>query len=87
MRGDRLRGERLGETGRAFEQAVAAGEPAHEEPLDHEVLADEHALRFEQRFLEHLFGARVSVHRFELLVRQALGNSQHHADVKLRSIS
>ena len=84
---DRLRGERLRETGRTFEQAVASCEPAHEEPFDHEILSHEHALRFEQRFLEHLFGARVSVHRFELLVRQALGNSQHRADVKVRSLS
>ena len=88
---DRLGGERLRETGRAFEQAVAAGEPAHEEPLDHEVLADEDALRFEQRFLEHLFGVRVGFHRIELLLRdrvvEALVNSQHRADVRLRSIS
>ena len=64
----RLGGERLRETGRAFEQAVAAGEPADEEAFDHEVLAHEDALRFEQRFLEHLFGVRDGFHRVELLL-------------------
>ena len=51
---DRLGGERLGQAGRAFEQAVAAGEPADEEPLDHAVLADEDPLGLEQRGFEQL---------------------------------
>ena len=50
----RLRGEGLGQPRRAFEQAVAAGEPADEEPLDHAVLADQHPLGLEQRGFEQL---------------------------------
>ena len=55
-RGHGLRGERLGEARRALEQAVPAGEPAHEEPLDHEVLADEDALGLEHGGLEPAAG-------------------------------
>ena len=44
--------ERLGQAGHTFEEAVAAGEQAHEEPLDHAVLADDDALDLEQRAFE-----------------------------------
>ena len=50
--GERFRRERLGEAGHTFEQAVAPGEQAHHEPLDHAVLPDDDALDLEQRALE-----------------------------------
>ena len=76
----RLGGQRLGQTGRAFEQAVAAGEPADEEPLDHQVLADEDALGLEQRFLEHLLGVRDGFHRVELLLVRVRGDTPDRGD-------
>ena len=50
--GERLGGERLGQAGHAFEQAVAAGEQADHEPLDGPVLADDDLLDLEQGALE-----------------------------------
>ena len=47
-------GQRLGQAGHALEQAVAAGEQAHEEALDGAVLADDDLLDLEQRRLEAL---------------------------------
>ena len=40
--GQRLDGERLGQTGHAFEEAVAVGEQAREHALQRTVLADDH---------------------------------------------
>jgi hypothetical protein len=54
--GHRLGGQGLGQAGGALEQAVAAGQPGHEEALEHVVLADHHPLGLEERLLEDLFG-------------------------------
>ena len=54
MIGHGLGRQRLGQARRALQQAVAAGEPAHEQPLEHAVLADEDALGLEQGSLQGL---------------------------------
>jgi hypothetical protein len=51
-RGECLGSERLREPRHALEEAVAAGEQAHHQPLDHAVLADDDALHLEQGALE-----------------------------------
>src|SRR5439155_17165660 len=42
----------LGKAGHALEKAVAAGQHADEQPLDHAVLTDDDALDLEERLLE-----------------------------------
>ena len=54
----RLDGERLGEPGDALQQHVAAGEQADQQPLEHRVLSDDHALDLVQRLPQR--GARLA---------------------------
>ena len=51
-RRQRLDGQRLGQPGDALEQYMAAGEQADEQPLEHRVLPDDHALDLVQRLLQ-----------------------------------
>jgi hypothetical protein len=46
--------QRLGEAGYALDQQVAAGEQAHEHPLQHPVLPGDHAPDLEERALDGL---------------------------------
>ena len=68
--GERLDGERLGQAGHAFEQDVAVGQQADDEPLDQIALADDDFAEFVEqraregaRFLDRFVdGADSSVH-------------------------
>ena len=60
--GERLGGERLGESGHRFEQAMAAAQQPDEEPLEEAGLADDHLAELEEDLLERLGRTRV-VHR------------------------
>ena len=53
--GGGLDGQRLRETGNALDQQVAAGEQAGQDPLEHLVLAGDHAPDLEEGLLQHLF--------------------------------
>ena len=48
----RRHGQRLAETGNAFEEAMAAGEQADEHPLEHALLADDDAAKLDEHLLE-----------------------------------
>ena len=52
--GGGLDGQRLRETGNALDQQVAAGEQAGQDPLEHLVLAGDHAPDLEEGLLQHL---------------------------------
>ena len=54
--GERAHRQRLGESGHALEQHVAAGEQRDEQALEHRVLPDDDALDLVQRLLEGLTG-------------------------------
>jgi hypothetical protein len=53
---DSLDGERLRQARDALEQHVAAGEQGDEQPLEHPLLPDDHALDLEQRCLQRGVG-------------------------------
>ena len=53
-RRERLERQRLGKARDALEQHVAAGQQADEQPLEHRVLADDHALDLAERLLQRL---------------------------------
>ena len=57
----RLHGQRLRQPGHALEQHVSAGEQADQQPLEHRVLADDHALDLVQRLLEGVARLRALV--------------------------
>src|SRR4051794_26727273 len=54
--GERLHGQRLGEARDALEQHVAPGQERDEQPLEHRLLPDDHALDLEHRGLERGVG-------------------------------
>ena len=54
--GGGLDGQRLGETGNALDQQVAAGEQAGQDALEHLVLAGDHAPDLEEGLLQLLLG-------------------------------
>jgi len=87
-RGHRRHRQGLGEAGHAFDQAVAPREQAHDGPLHHAVLTDDHPLHLEEGVLEQgrvggdvRLGRRVVVHR--LLSVGGLGSApegRRHSD-------
>ena len=66
--------ERLGEAGDALDQQVAAGEQAHEHPLEHLVLPGDHSFHLEQGCLDRLtaFARGVEAGKTALLWHGAL---------------
>jgi hypothetical protein len=54
--GGGLDGQRLGEAGNALDQQVSAGEQAGQDPLQHLVLAGDHAPDLEEGSLQRLLG-------------------------------
>ncbi len=59
--GQGLGGQRLGQARGPFQQAVAPGQQAHHQPLDHAVLADDDALHLEERPFQQI-GVRHPIH-------------------------
>ena len=53
-RSGRADGQRLGQTGHAFDQEVPSGHEADQYALEHRVLPGDHALHLEQGGLDHL---------------------------------
>ena len=65
--GERLHRQRLGQTGHALDEQVAAGQEGDDHPLEQHVLADDHPLHLVQHLLERQLGRSAAPGRRALI--------------------